>query len=334
VVCDKGKGIAVKAGIIVNASAGKFGYIKKVISRLKEVFEEIVTGSGRFGGDFLEDVETIDVAFNDFKNAIGSLTVELSKRSDVIVSVGGDGTANLVAATIIDEGLDIPLMGIAGGTANVGPLIRFSFETVEKPSHVEFIDCLKVWKDEEHVGYAFVDAVFGDTFLGTLNGGMVNLSVEDFLKSGKKVPKKPRDDVVKKLEVLKNGKEVPLRSRRVAQVVASPLNSSTFYIGKAATGILSWASFLESRGILVLSSRVIVDSHVSESDLNEPVLVEQILFGEETIEIKGFDRSVYLVLDGNPVCECNRPIKLEGLRNCVKVVTKGQSCDWPVGWKT
>lgn len=322
-----------KAGIIVNASAGRFGYIRKKISKLREVFNEVVTGPGKFGGDFLEDVETIDVAFDDFRNAIRNLTVELSKRSDIIVSVGGDGTANLIATAIVDEGLDIPLMGIAGGTANVGPLIRFSLETVEKPSHFELINCLRVCKDNECVGYAFVDAVFGDTFLGTLNEKMVNFSAEDFIKSGKKVPKRACDDIAKELKVLKNGKEVPLKSRRVAQVVASPLNSSNFYIGKAITGILSWASFFESTGILVLSSRVIVDSYVSEADLDEPVLIEQILFGEEMIEITGFNTGIYLVLDGNPVCECDRPIKLKGLRNCIKIATRGQTSDWPVGWK-
>ncbi|OAA22188.1 diacylglycerol kinase family protein [Kosmotoga sp. DU53] len=189
-----------RAGVIVNTSAGKFEYIRKRISKLKEVFDEIVTGSGRFGGDFLEDVKIVDIVSSDFKSAIRELTIELSKCSDVIVSVGGDGTANFIAATLIDEKLNTPIMGIAGGTANVGPLVRFSLENIEKPSHIDFVDCLKVWKGNEHIGYAFIDVVFGDTFLGTLNGKMVNLSVKDFLESGRKVEIIPCDDIAEELD--------------------------------------------------------------------------------------------------------------------------------------
>lgn len=323
-----------RAGVIVNTSAGKFEYIRKRISKLKEVFDEIVTGSGRFGGDFLEDVKIVDIVSSDFKSAIRELTIELSKCSDVIVSVGGDGTANFIAATLIDEKLNTPIMGIAGGTANVGPLVRFSLENIEKPSHIDFVDCLKVWKGNEHIGYAFIDVVFGDTFLGTLNGKMVNLSVKDFLESGRKVEIIPCDDIAEELDVLKNGRRISLSSKKVAQIIASPLNFSEFYIGKAVTGKLSWASFFKSVGILTISNRVIVDSYLKEHDLEDPVLIEQILFRDgETIEVSGIKRGVYIVLDGNPMCECDYPIKLQGLRKCVKVLSGSQKAGWPVGWK-
>ena len=267
-----------KAGVIVNASAGNFEYIKEKIIKLKEIFDGIITGPGKFGGDFLNGAEVVEVISKNFTNAINELTLKLSKHSDVIVSVGGDGTANFIASALIDGKSDIPIMGIAGGTANVGPLVRFSLESLEEPLHVDSVNCLKIWKENQHLGYAFIDVVVGDTFLGKLNGKMVNLSAKDFLESGRKIEKKPGSDIVENLVVLKNKKKIPINIKKASQIIASPLNFSGFYVGKAVTGSLSWASFFDSIGILSISNRVIINSYLEEHDVEESVVVEQILF--------------------------------------------------------
>lgn len=322
-----------KAGLIINASAGNFSKIKEKITKLKEIFDEITTGPGIFGKDFLEEAKVVDIKSSNFKDAIRELTVKLSECSDVIVSVGGDGTANFIASTIIDEKINIPIMGIAGGTANVGSLVRFSLDNIKPPSYIETIDCLKVWKGENHVGYAFIDAVFGDTFLGTLNNKLVNLSAKKFLKNGVKMEKKPRTWIGSEIKIMKNKRRIPINMKNIAQIVASPLNHSDFYIGKAITGSLSWAHFLEVDGCVALSNKIIVDSYLDKKVLYETVTVEHILFEEnDCIEIDGFAEDVYVILDGNPMCKCDEPIKLKVLKNCIKVFTDPCRRGYPVGW--
>ena len=322
-----------KAGVIINISAGRFEILREKISKLEHVFDEIITGPGKFGENFLRKAEVENISSSNFKEAIKELTLKLSEKSDVIVSVGGDGTANMIAEVIINEGIDIPIMGIGGGTANVGPLIRFSLDSLEKPSRIETVNCLKVWKGDKHVGYAFVDVVFGDTFLGTLENKVVNLSAENFLKDGKKVSKIPCDDIAECLEIFRGEKKIQIHNiGRIAQVVASPLNFSKFYIGKAITGILCWAPFFKAIGALIVSSRVVVNSQLTQEDMKSPVVLEQILFNiDETIKINGLRKGVYLILDGNPICECDAPVILRGLKECVKVFTGSQKSCYPIG---
>ena len=310
--------------MIVNAGAGGFENLKDKIAKLEDIFEEIYTGPGKFGRDFLKSAKVVDVFSENFKDAVQELTVKLSKMCDVIVSVGGDGTANMIAEAIVNNNLDTPIMGVAGGTANVGPLIRFSLNDLKPPFCVEQVSCLKVWKGKMHVGYAFIDAVFGDTFLGTLSGKMVNLSAETFLKEGKKVEKVPREDIVDHLEIFRKGERIRISMEKIAQVVASPLNFSEFYIGKAITGALCLAPFAKSVGAVAFLNKVIVNSYLTEKDMKKPVILEHVIFSEdETVELKGFKKGVYLILDGNPICECDEPVFLQGLSKCVKVFSRG-----------
>ncbi len=321
-----------RAGVVVNPSAGKMKTIAQKLSKLEEIFDEVFTGPGRFGGDFLKSSRIVEVTTEGFKEAIRRLVLEFLKNVDVIVSVGGDGTANLVAEVLIDESIDIPVMGIAGGTANVGPLIRFSLDDLKGPYRIEKVNCLKVLHGGEKVGYAFVDVVFGDTFLGTLNGRMVNLDAKAFIEKGLKVPKRPRNNIARELKVYRGGEEIEIRMGQISQLIASPINFPGFYIGKAITGALCWARFFDLIGLLVFSSRVIVDSGVTEESAKDPLVLVQISFSEgEPVVLEGFNRGVFAILDGNPACECEKPIILVGLKDCVKVIVGPGERILPVG---
>lgn len=320
-----------RAGVVVNVAAGRFETLTQKLSRLEELFEEIFTGPGKFGGDFLRKATVVGVSAQSFKETIRELTLKLCKTCDVIVTVGGDGTANMVAEAILDEGIDIPILGIAGGTANVGPLIRFSFESLTSDLRVDTINFLEVRKSGNKVGYAFIDAVFGDTFLGTINGEVVNLSAAEFLKNGRKISKIPRTDITECLKIIRNGERLEHHVCDVAQVVVSPLNFSRFYIGKAVTGALCWAPFVEAIGVLSILDTVIVRSGMAVEEMKKPVVIQHMLFSEdEELVLEGFKKGVYVVLDGNPICECDSPVVMRGIRDAVKVFVPSCGNPYPM----
>jgi hypothetical protein len=129
---------------------------------------------------------------------------------DLLVSVGGDGFAAYCAEVLIARGGHIPILGVAGGTANVGQLVRFdaaslaSLEARGSAGPVSRIEdlarrpvhALECRSGARMLGLAFHDIVIGDTFLGTLEGRMVSLDAREFLTTGRKVQMPPSGTIV------------------------------------------------------------------------------------------------------------------------------------------
>ena len=311
-----------RVGVIVNPSSGNFERVKGEIKILHELFEDIYTGCGKFGGDLIPFSKIIEVDGSNLHDMLIDLTLKLSKLVDLLVVVGGDGTANVVATALLDNSLDIPIMGIAGGTANVGPLVRFRFDELKEPKKMEKVKPIVVFMEDEKLGYAFVDLVLGDTFLGTVDGKMVNLSAKDFLDFGETVVKRPNADI-REVRMKKNGMRIDVKLEKIAQIVVSPLNHSRFYVGKAITGALCWSYFFNASWAICLSDRIIVDSNVNVEDLNDSITLEQLLFTDDDeleMEVKG--RDLFIILDGNPVRRCDSPLIIKSSRRCLRVFSR------------
>ena len=122
-----------KIGVIFNPGAGgvdRYAGIGKVI---KMVFSghDLITGSSIFGSNYIPDLKVVgDYLENDFQKNLNNILFDfLRKRTDMIIAVGGDGFLTHIAAFLIRQDVNIPLMGVAGGTANIGPLIKYNEDT-------------------------------------------------------------------------------------------------------------------------------------------------------------------------------------------------------------
>lgn len=297
-----------KIAVLFNPGAGKREKFKQLAGMIRRKCEghTLLTAQGSYGADLFESetVEVVSARGESFLETLGSFLEEFASRDmDMLIGVGGDGFLAHIASHFIVKDIGTPLLGIAGGTANVGPLISFDDTALEELNLARLrpdkVSALLVRSDGEEPRYAFNDIVVGDTFLGTVGGKMVNLSAEAFLKDWSKLKKKPSKEVVtEQFEVVRNGFRLPAPQFEIAQIVASPIVKKEFYSGKAITGALCWAAYNNCGGALSLIDTVVIDS--SPEELERPVNVQQILFKEgEEIEITGLKS--YLVVDGN-VC--------------------------------
>lgn len=299
-----------KVGVIFNPLAGRgeaFFLIGKLLQEKIGSYAGIITGKGGYGEDFVSKAEKVLVPKGErIPEAIDGFVEELlEQRVSLVIGVGGDGTMNLIASSILRRGASfLPLMGIAAGTANVGPLIRFDLKELQafEPKKMKFhkVKPLCVSLNGEHIGYAFIDVVIGDTFLGTINGEVKALDAAAFYYKNLKKPKEPASRME---EVLVVKKERCIKVKGVAQVIAPPIHHPRFYVGKAIVGSLCWAYHLRMGGVIAFASVPIVDPNIDLEalEMKEPVRLEHVLFKEgERVYLEGFPEDTFVILDGNP----------------------------------
>ena len=178
-------------GVIFNPGAGRESLLKGIGSALCERLssnDQLVSGAGRYGEDYLnKPCIAIGTGSMNFSRALRFLVESFRKyRADMLIGIGGDGTLNQIAFSLLDLGWKVPLMGVAAGTANVGPLLRFSPERLKLADlnrlSIEPVGAVEVLRDSNRMGYAFVDVILGQTFLGTIDGKTANLSADAFLR--------------------------------------------------------------------------------------------------------------------------------------------------------
>jgi hypothetical protein len=296
-------------GVIFNPGAGRSSLFHAIGELLSQKLEaagcRVITASGPFGARYIpKATQVIPLSSADLPSAFRAIvTAFVDQGANIIAGVGGDGTLNLLATQLLHFQADVALMGIAGGTANVGPLIRFNIARLQefdlRKLYTYNLSPLEIWLDKDHIGYAFVDVVIGDTFLGTFEGRLETFSASKFLKEGMKEPQLPSQDLG--CFIVKKGKH-RFEVKHIAQIVASPLYHVRFYSGKAITGALCWAPFLEAAGAVVWTTTPIIDPRISPSFYPEPVNLGMILLRpEDRVEISGTARSACIIVDGNPL---------------------------------
>ena len=317
-----------KIGVIFNPGAGgvdRYAGIGKVI---KMVFSghDLITGSSIFGSNYIPDLKVVgDYLENDFQKNLNNILFDfLRKRTDMIIAVGGDGFLTHIAAFLIRQDVNIPLMGVAGGTANIGPLIKYNEDTLRNFTSgdivLEKIGCIEVITGGSVLGYAFCDVILGDTFLGTKKDRMCNLSAKAFLQTGNKVEINPGDHITgKQFSIYKNNNKQILKSKIIAQIIVSPLYNRDFYRGKAITGALCFSPYNNSGASIGISDSIIVNCNFS---LEQSIVIENLLFGPgDTIEMVDINDDTSVIIDGNVYEIDNRSIKLRYIEDSVQSVT-------------
>lgn len=301
-----------RIAMLFNSFAGKQEAFHRYARLAANAFQghTVMTCSGGFGESYLAghipDLQVAPCEAVTFIEQIHEAAAQMAQRQpDLLICVGGDGFIAYTADWLIRRQHRIPLLGVAGGTANVGPLIRFTEERLERmnPEQLlyEPVGAVEVEADGRVLGYAFNDVIIGDTFLSSIDGRMVNIAASDFLKDSSKCVARPSTEITgDRFELRKNGGRVELAMKKPAQIIVSPLQKKEFYRGKAITGALAGAGYSEHGAAIGLSDRVLVDSLLDAND-GRTTLIEHLLFKEgDRIEMSGFTDKGFLIIDGNP----------------------------------
>jgi len=150
----------------------------------------------------------------------------------------------------------VPLLGIGSGTINVGPIVAFGIEDIPmldiSKLFVKTIDAVEISVDGKHLAYALNDAIIGNSFLGTLEGRVVNLSAKALLDDGRKQEIEPSSDIVSRdFCIRKNGFRIENSMKKPAQIIVSPLRKREFF-ARAIAGVLCNASYMDGAAALGL----------------------------------------------------------------------------------
>ena len=328
VLASAGMEVRMKVAVLFSPGAGNNIQFHEVGSTLSEKLSnhKVYTCRDFYGKFYMPDaIETGSGAPSDYKKSIIYLVLSLIEYSpDLFICVGGDGLAAYVANALILSGCPIPIMGIAGGTTNVGPIVSVQPENLKwfDPEMLTFSNAgaIRVRNGNNHVGYAFNDAVIGNTFLGTLDGKTTNLSVEALLKKNKKVAEIPTCDITSgRLSILKNDVTAIFSITKPAQIIVSPLEVDKFY-GRAITGALCYSAYLPLKAAIGLSNNVLIKMDNNGITTECFTKIEHMLFGPgELVSISGLSEQVHIVLDGNPYLKEDEIVAFEYVPDFINV---------------
>ena len=219
---------------------------------------------------------------------------------ELLLLVGGDGFAAYAADALLGAGCPCrALVGVAGGTANVGPIIALA----EPPASLEGLSyrpvgALEVCDEDGHIAYAFNDVVLGDTYLTTVDGRTVTASAEALWRDGRTQPCAPMADTAPSRWRSTGG----ARARGCRACAGGRLHARAGpLLRPGGDGLLCFAPDSPYRAALLLSERAIVSLADDPLGFERPALMEQLLFtGADTVTLAGFEDGVSAVIDGNP----------------------------------
>ena len=193
-----------KIGVVIGSASGKGFAPEAIISLVPNLqSHNVAVCAGPFGCDSPPSSLsrlTPELSASYVGNLRSSVASLMDWGSDMLICVGGDGLGSYVLDAMIDKGKRLPLLGIGSGTINVGPIVAFGIEDIPmldiSKLSVKTIDAVEVSVDGKHLAYALNDAIIGNSFLGTLEGRVVNLSAKALLDDGRKLEIEPSSDIV------------------------------------------------------------------------------------------------------------------------------------------
>lgn len=297
-----------KTALLYNHKAGKGLPAELVIRRLCDFFpgdEMLVTDEGLV-------FESLPVRFVKPEDAQGYFALIRARvkalaeaGAERFVSVGGDGTATYVRNAMYELGLNLPILGVAAGTANVGPIVSVTLEqleghTISEATEVCY-DGISVFVDGQFVSLAFNDLIVGDTFLATVDGNPCNISVRALLEEGKHLPQKPTEKIVTDdFAVELNGKKMVPDAKIVRQIVLSPVAHENHY-GRAVYGPVGKCDWCEKKGVIALCDYIAVSFEEDGTGVDRFSSTQYLIFGpNDQVSLCGFAEEACLICDGNP----------------------------------
>ena len=298
-----------KIGVVIGSASGK-GFAPEAIISLVPSLQsyDVAVCAGPFGCDSPPSSWsrlTPELSASYVENLRGSVASLLDWGSDMLICIGGDGLGSYVLDAMISHGNKVRLLGIGAGTINVGPIVAFGIEDIPmldiSKLSAKTIDGVEISINGKHIAYALNDAIIGNSFLGTLEGRVVNLSAKALLDDGRKLEIEPSFDIVSRdFCIRKNGLRIENSMQKPAQIIVSPLRKREFF-ARAIAGVLCNASYMDGAAALGLFDTVIVRAATPLRGFENMALSEHLLFGPgDLIEIEGLTRNGDIVADGNP----------------------------------
>ena len=297
-----------KTALLYNYKAGKGLPAELVVCKLCDFFsgdELLVTDEGllfpALPVSYVVPEETQGY-FDAIKAKVKALADAGAER---FVSVGGDGTATNVKNAMYELGINFPILGVAAGTANVGPIVSVTLEQLEGRHISEAkevcYDGIAVYVKDKFISLAFNDLIVGDTFLGTINGQTCSLSVRALLERGEHTPVKPAEHIVTDDFVIElNGKELVPNREIIRQIVLSPVAHESHY-GRAVYGPVGKCDWCEKKGVIALCDYIAVSFEEDGTGVDRFSSTQYLIFGpNDQVALRGFTEDACLVCDGNP----------------------------------
>ena len=256
----------------------------------------------------------------------------LERQVDVYVTAGGDGIMSYVAsAVIMDKGRNQqPLfLGFPAGTANAGPIVHAlgtgEFGSLAKVS----LDAVEVRDGNEVIGYGFNDVVIGNTFLGTLEGSLVNLDAGEMVSYGRQKTAVIGEKISSKgFKTALNGEtvEIGMEAGDIKQICVSPLQCDRLNQRAVFGGLLNSVGDAHPAAAAFIS-RNMIDSNPASWNYRGPVTTTHICFTEkEVLEISGLGEDAQIIIDGNPFIRKNDRISF-------RIVPGACTALWDMGEK-
>ena len=221
------------------------------------------------------------------------------------ISVGGDGTATYVRNAMHELGLNLPILGVAAGTANVGPIVSVTLEQLEGRHISETTevcyDGIAVYEKNRFISLAFNDLIVGDTFLGTVNGQTCSLSVRALLEKGEHTPVKPAEHIVTDdFAVELNGVDQIPNTKIIRQIVLAPVAHESHY-GRAVYSVVGKCDWCEKKGVIALCDYIAVSFEEDGTGVDRFSTTQYLIFGpNDQVTLHGFTEDACLICDGNP----------------------------------
>ena len=302
--------------LLYNAQAGKGTPARQVMERLCAFFEGdtlLVADQALLFEDLPLTYAAPDPALPGYFNAILAKVSGLVRAgAQRFVSVGGDGTATYVRNALYELGQNLPMLGVAAGTANVGPIVSVTLDQLEghhvSQAHLEPWDGLSVFVNGKFLSLAFNDLIVGDTFLGTIDGQSVNMSVRALLEDGKRQAQTPSTDIVTEDFLVElNGNPIRPRIRDIQQIILSSVAAENHY-GRAIYGAIGKCDWNEKKGVIALCDYIAVCFEDDGAGLDRFSSMDYLIFGpNDQVILQGFTEKACLVCDGNPyLLPCDR----------------------------
>ena len=308
-----------RIGIVVNPNAGCgereiSSIVRKLLAILRGEEIHLIEGTleSRLAAELSIRATVVSTCDNSILEARGTATLLLQSGLDVSIGIGGEGTLCDIASAMLETGSTVQLLGIGAGSANVGPLVSLLAQDIDRLSldrlHESRIHGIDAYVAGNLAGTAFNDIVLGNTYFGTRNGHRIDLdAVAKF--SGEDRPAEPTSVCGPQTWIDKNNQRMlTTQNDAFAQIIASPLNESAVYAGKAISGLMCWAPYLGNHGVLAAANTVMVRTQLGLEDLNnaEPLRLAHISFGrDDRLTIGELLASAVLVIDGNPTSLLN-----------------------------
>ena len=297
-----------KTALLYNYKAGKGLPAELVVRKLCDFFsgdELLVTDEGLLFPALpvsLVVPEKTQGYFNAIRARVKALADAGAER---FVSVGGDGTATYVRNAMYELGINLPIMGVAGGTANVGPIVSMTLDQLEGHHISEAkevcYDGISVFVNDEFISLAFNDLIVGDTFLGTINGQTRSISVRALLEKGEHTPIKPTEHIVTDdFAVQLNGVEQRPNTGIIHQIVIAPVAHENHY-GRAVYSVVGKCDWCEKKGVIALCDYIAVSFEEDGTGVDRFSTTQYLIFGpNDQVILHGFTEEACLVCDGNP----------------------------------